>query len=174
MWCVLQVKGGQELQIKEQLQAAGYQALVPREDRLIRSGGAWTQKEYLLFPNYVFVETEYHAGDFYRISSLSGVQKFLGDKRYPSSLSYLEEMWIKILNNQDQPLSPTQVCVDDDGNIELLKGILLTFKSRIKSYNKRQRKAVFAITVCGEEKEITLSIDVVNEEKEKKPMEANG
>ena len=44
----------------------------------------------------------------------------------------------------------------------ILKGILLNFKSKIKSYDTRQRKAVFEITICSEKKEITLSIDVVN------------
>lgn len=174
MWYVLQVKGGQELSICKQLKEAGYATLAPRELRNIRTGGAWTKKEYILFPNYVFVETDYKAEDFYRITQIGGVQKFLGDKRYPSYLSYLEEMWMKILDNDGVPLEPTTVSCNDDGKVELLKGVLLNFKSRIKSFNKRQRRAVFAITVCNEVKEITLSIDIINEETEKKPAEANG
>lgn len=71
MWCVIQVKGSQELQIQKQLELAGYQALVPRESRLIRSGGAWMQREYILFPNYVFVETEFEAEDFYKIKGIN-------------------------------------------------------------------------------------------------------
>ena len=77
MWCVLQVRGNQELLIQEQLINAGYHALVPRENRLIRSGGNWITKEYILFPNYVFVETDYKAEDFYRITGIAGIQRFL-------------------------------------------------------------------------------------------------
>lgn len=171
MWCVIQVKGSQELQIQRQLESAGYQALVPRESRLIRSGGAWMQREYILFPNYVFVETEFKAEDFYKIKGINGVQRFLGDKTSPSTLTFLEEEWVKILNNDGHPLEPTEVTVDEDGNVIILKGILLKFKSRIKSFNKRQRKATFEITVCNEIKEITLSLNVIDTTK---PTETNG
>lgn len=174
MWCVLQVRGNQELLIQEQLIDAGYHALVPRENRLIRSGGNWITKEYILFPNYVFVETDYKAEDFYRITGIAGVQRFLGDKRSPSSLTYIEEEWVKLLSCEGVPLEPTQVAIDDNGDIQILKGILLKFKSRIKSFNKRQHKAKFEITVCNEVKEITLSIDVINEKNTEKPLEANG
>lgn len=174
MWYVLQVKGGQELSICKQLKEAGYTTLSPRELRNIRTKGAWKQKEYILFPNYVFVETDYKAEDYYRITQIGGVQKFLGDQRCPSCLSYLEEIWMKILDNDGVPLKPTTVTCNDDGNVELLKGVLLNFKSRIKSFNKRQRKAVFEITVCNEIKEITLSIDVIEDNQTRKPMEVSG
>lgn len=174
MWCVLQVKGSSELSVQEQLKRCGYCSLVPRENRVIRSGGVWKRKEYILFPNYVFVETDYHAEDFYRISNIADIQKILGDKRNPSPLTYLEEEWIKILSNGDVPLEPTVVADDENGNITILKGVLLNFKSRIKSFNKRQRKATFEITICNEIKEITLSIDVMSETKTKKPMEMSG
>lgn len=121
MWCVIQVKGSQELQIQKQLELAGYQALVPRESRLIRSGGAWMQREYILFPNYVFVQTEFKAEDFYKIKDINGVQRFLGDKTSPSTLTFLEEEWVKILNNDGHPLEPTEVTVDEDGNVIILK-----------------------------------------------------
>ena len=174
MWCVLQVKGNTELKVLEQLKQKGYHSLVPRENRLIHTKGAWIQKEYLLFPNYVFIETDYHAEDFYKISNIVGVQKFLGDKRSPSSLSFIEQEWIKLLSNNNVPLEPTSVQFTEDGNIELLKGVLLNFKSRIKSFNRRQRKAVFEITVCNEIKEITLSIDVIEDKQTRKPMEVSG
>lgn len=174
MWCVLQVKGNTELKVLEQLKQKGYHSLVPRENRLIHTKGAWIQKEYLLFPNYVFIETDYHAEDFYKISNIVGVQKFLGDKRSPSSLSFIEQEWIKLLSNNNVPLEPTSVQFTEDGDIDLLKGVLLNFKSRIKSFNRRQRKAVFEITVCNEIKEITLSIDVIEDKQTRKPMEVSG
>lgn len=174
MWCVLQVKGNQELNIQEQLMNAGYKALVPRENRIIRTNGNWTHKEYLLFPNYVFVETDYEADDFYKIQKINGVQRFLGDKRSPSSLTFIEEEWIKLLSNGNKPLEPTVVEVDENGDYKILKGILLNFKSKVKSFNKRQKRAKFAITVCNEEKGITLSLDVIQKNTTEKPEETSG
>lgn len=91
---------------------------------------------------------------------MEGVIKFLGEKNDPSTLTFIEVEWIRLLG-EGGILEPTTVEVEND-HLKILKGILLNFKSKIKSYDTRQRKAVFEITICGEKKEITLSIDVVN------------
>lgn len=172
MWCVLQVRGNQELNVRDELLKMGYKALVPQENRIIRTGGNWTNRLYTLFPNYVFLETNYDADDFYRISKIPNFQKFLGDKKEPSHLSFLEAEWIKLLSNNNQPLEATQVIVNENEEVEILKGVLLNFKSRVKSFNKRQRKAVFEITVCNEIKEITLSIEVIEDKTTKKAKQS--
>ena len=163
---VLQVKGGKENVVKAALQKAGYHALVPIENRMIRTAGKWTQKEYVLFPNYVFIETEYNADNFYRITSMDYIINFLGNRFDPSRLSFMEVEWIRILANAGKPLEPTIVRFDKDNNPYIVKGVLDHFKSRVKTFNKRQKKAVFEITVLNEIKEITLSIEVIDESSE--------
>ena len=46
MWYVLQVAGNKEERIRDDLISNGYQALVPCENRLIRSKGSWIKKKY--------------------------------------------------------------------------------------------------------------------------------
>ena len=53
MWYVIQVKTGEESGIARRLKNQAIRAEVPIENRPIRSGGAWTKKEYILFPGYV-------------------------------------------------------------------------------------------------------------------------
>ena len=168
---VLQVKGGKENLVKTALQKAGYHALVPIENRMIRTAGNWTQKEYVLFPSYVFIETEYNAENFYKITSMEHITRFLGDKFDPSQLTFIEIEWIRILSNNDKPLEPTVVKFDENNEPCILKGILESFKSRVKAFNKRQRKATFEMTICNEIKEITLSIEVVDQSAEKDTSE---
>lgn len=160
---VLQVKSGKEEIVRNALNSAGYHALVPVENRMIRSGGNWTQKEYVLFPNYVFIETEYNAENFYRITSMNHVTRFLGNKFDPSQLTFIEVEWIRLLSNGGTPLHPTLVKFDESNEPTILKGVLESFKSRVKAFNKRQRKATFEITICNEIKEITLSIDILED-----------
>ena len=50
MWYVIQVKTGEESGIARKLKNQAIRAEVPIENRPIRSGGAWTKKEYILFP----------------------------------------------------------------------------------------------------------------------------
>lgn len=47
MWYVIQVMTGKEDDIAGKLKEQGIRALVPKENRLIRSGGSWSQREYI-------------------------------------------------------------------------------------------------------------------------------
>lgn len=160
MWCVLQVKTGKELVVKDRLKEIGYIALVPRENRVQRKDGGWTTKEYVLFPSYVFIELAYTAENYYRIKEIPTVIRFLGGGFYPDTLSYLEVEWIKLLANGGQPIAPTKVRLSADGEIFAVDGVLAAFKGRIKKVDRHKRKATFEITVCGEMRELALSIDI--------------
>ena len=163
-WIVVQTKKNKEITVMEQLRAIGFEALAPREEQQIRTNGEWETKERILFPNYVFVDCVFDASVYYKIMSISGVSALLGNQRAPATLSYLESEWIRLLGNNGKMIEPTLISFHDDGSHLIKKGILLNFKSRIISCQKRQKKATFEITVFGENHKITLSI--VTDEKE--------
>ena len=69
-WYVLQVSSGQEKAVRDALHEKRIPALVPSENRLVRKGGEWTQKEYILFPGYVFLRLDYTSETYYRVRSI--------------------------------------------------------------------------------------------------------
>lgn len=159
MWYVIQVMTGKEDSIARKLKEQGIKALVPKENRMIRSGGSWIQKEYILFSSYVFLDMAYNAGNYYKIKNLPGVIRFLGDSRNPSRLSYLEAEWICLLTGEDNtPIEPTLVKIGDDGSLKAVDGVLERFENRVSKMDKRNRKATFEITICNEKKKVQLSI----------------
>lgn len=165
MWYVIQVMTGKENDIAGKLRECNIKALVPKENRIIRTGGAWTKKEYTLFSGYVFLEMKYNAENYYKVKNIPGVVKFLGDSKNPSTLSYLEAEWINLLTGDNNtPIEPTIVKVQKDGSLSVVKGVLERFKNRIVKYDKRSRKAVFEITICDEKKEVQLSIELEDDE----------
>lgn len=165
MWYVIQVMTGKEDDIAGKLKEQGIRALVPKENRLIRSGGSWSQREYILFAGYVFLNMNYNADNYYKVKGIPGVIQFLGDNRNPSRLSYLEAEWIMLLTGENnQPIEPTVVMALGDGNYEVVKGVLEKFENRIIKYDKRSRKATFEITICNEKKEVQLSIRLEEDE----------
>ena len=138
MWYVIQVMTGKEDDIAGKLKEQGIRALVPKENRLIRSGGSWSQREYILFAGYVFLNMNYNADNYYKVKGIPGVIQFLGDSRNPSRLSYLEAEWIMLLTGENnQPIEPTVVRALGDGNYETVKGVLEKFENRIIKYDKR-------------------------------------
>lgn len=163
MWYVLQVKTGEELRVKDELKRLGYIAFAPRESRLIRQGGKWIEKEYILFPSYVFVNVAYDADNYYRIKSVVHVIRFLSTGNAPSPLTYLEAEWIKVLGYGDAAIEPSDVIIDDDGNVNIVNGILNNFSNRLIKFDRHKKKATFKLTICGEEKSLNLSVKVLNE-----------
>ena len=162
---VLQVLTGKEEEVARKLQEEGIKSLLPRERRLIRTRGSWTEKVYCLIPGYVFLEMTYTAENYYRVKKLPGAVKLLGDPGNPSHLSYLEAEWILALTGyQNEPIPPTRVRIREDGSAELLSGVLRSFEGRIQRLDRRSRRATFSISILGESKEVTLSISLEGEE----------
>lgn len=158
-WHVVQVMTGEEKGIAAKLRQAGFRVLVPAENRPIHTGGAWGMKEYALFPGYVFLQMDYDAGAYYRLKGIPGVVKLLS-----GTLSYLEAEWILLLSGQNgEPLTPTLVR-EADGRLEVQDGILKRFESRIVKMDKRNRRAVIELSLCGEKKEVQLGIRLPGEE----------
>mgnify|MGYP001051919616 CR=1 FL=1 len=93
---------------------------------------------------------KYKAEHYYKITNIEGVAKFLGDKRNPSTLTFLESEWIRVLG-ANGIIEPTTVEI---------------VKSRFKSFDLRHKKAEFEITICNEIKKITLSIEVINSDEQ--------
>lgn len=159
MWYVIQVMTGKESDIAAELKEKGIKALVPKENRLIRSGGSWAEKEYILFAGYVFLDISYNADRYYQVKGIPGVIRFLGESRNPSKLSHLEAEWINLLTGDNNaPIEPTIVRVLEDGRMKVVKGVLESFENRVIKYDKRSRRATIEITVCNEKKEVQLSI----------------
>lgn len=157
-WYAAQVMTGEEKAIAERIRAFGLAALVPLENRPVRSDGVWNGKEYVIFPGYVFIQMEYTADNYYRLKGIPGVVKLLS-----GTLSYLEAEWIRVLSGQKGvPLEPTLV-QEKDGTITIVTGVLKQFESRVVKIDRRSRRATVRLTLGGEEKDIQLGIRLEEE-----------
>lgn len=167
MWYVLQVSTGRETAVAKTLSEQRTAAYVPREDRLIRKGGGWGRKEYILFPGYVFLNLDYTAENYYMVKAIPGVIRFLGpDGLHPSTLTYLEAEWIKLLAGDGEALEPTEARLRPEGGVRFTGGILQHFPSRITKIDKHSRRATVELSVCGEARSIPLSFDLLSEAEE--------
>lgn len=154
-WYVLYVMTGKELEIAESLHKLHLHALVPTMTKVIRSGRTWNEKEYVIFNSYVFLECDFCAKTWYKVANIPGVIQWLGDKKDPSTLTYLEAEWIRLLGNEGKAIKPSLINVTD-GKYEVKEGILTMFRHCIKSYKKRQQTVIVTIPICGEIKDFML------------------
>ncbi|WP_294907970.1 transcription termination/antitermination NusG family protein [uncultured Ruminococcus sp.] len=154
-WYVLHVRTGSELDIAEQLRKRGFSAVVPTENRVIRKGGKWTQKIYIVFAGYVFIYMDYSWSKYYAMSGIYGIIKILGGGQNPTPLSKSETEFI--LKLSELLVQPSVLKFKDDNSYEVISGFLADYTDNITKVERRYKKATVKVTVAGEEKEIKVS-----------------
>lgn len=154
-WYVLHVRTGSELDIAEQLRKRGFSAVVPIENRVIRKGGKWTQKMYIVFAGYVFIYMDYSWSKYYAMSGIYGIIKILGGGQNPTPLSKSETEFI--LKLSELLAEPSVLKFKDDNSYEVISGFLADYTNNITKVERRYKKATVKVTVVGEEKEIKVS-----------------
>lgn len=156
-WYVLQVNTGKEVQVKNSLEHQGYKVLVPLLERQIRQKGMWHEQLDVIFTGYVFVKLEYKWSDYYHICTLPDVIKILGGGKSPIPLTNEEIMTVRKLDM----LSSASLVRFKDGKLIPLKGLLLEFKDSLKSYKRRQRRAVIEVEIAKSKTLVTVSFTEV-------------
>lgn len=154
-WYVLHVRTGSELDIAEQLRKRGFSAVVPTENRVIRKGGKWTQKIYIVFAGYVFIYMDYSWSKYYAMSGIYGIIKILGGGQNPTPLSKSETEFI--LKLSELLAQPSMLKFKDDNSYDVISGFLADYTDNITKVERRYKKATVKVTVAGEEKEIKVS-----------------
>ena len=73
----------------------------------------------------------------------SGSDPVPGDSKAPSTLSYLEAEWIRILSGNGEPLEPTLVREDGSGGITVISGVLKQLENRVLKWDKKKPEGNF-------------------------------
>lgn len=155
-WYVLYVESGKEKDVQKKLSEQGYEAVVPIENRMIRSGGKWISRAYVVFPGYVFINIEYDWWKYYTIAKISGVLTILGGGKEPIPLTN-EEVRL-VIYESELFREPPVVRLLDGGGFEIVSGSLLMFKRHIKRIDRHARRLVLSVPIAGKETEFTLSV----------------
>lgn len=158
MMYVLQTLSGKERDVVRELQRKGYAVYLPREICMERRGRQWHERERILLPGYVFIDTALTAGDYYKITRTGGIIRILGNPR-PQPLSQSEADYIYSISGGGKPLAPSTLRVDD--KVTVLSGSLVGQEAQILKLLPRQRKAVVRLSLLGKEYQLTLSVDII-------------
>jgi transcription antitermination factor NusG len=154
---VLQIKPGFEESAAKIIRGRGYTVLCPSEELYIRRGGEWLLQKKLIFTQYLFVECDLTDESYYRIRSADGVIRFLGFGK-PEKLPSAEALYIKILDNDGNPIEASKVYTTAAGAKMVLSGVLRNYVDNIVSLDLRQRRAKIKVELFGVEHKITLPV----------------
>lgn len=156
---VLQVSTGDELSVMNELQRRGITAVVPLENRAIRSKGKWTTKKYTIFPGYVFINIRYTWSKYYMMSNIKGVIRLLGGGTSPEPLS--DDEVELLIRNSELFAEPSVLKFGDSGEYEIVSGVLLKLKDNIRRLDRHAHRAMVEMTMAGKKVKINLSYQCV-------------
>lgn len=155
---VLRVLSGRERDVYAALERRGYALRLPVENRMIRSGGQWKEREYLLMPGYLFIDLEKcNAATHVRLLRTKYVSRVLCDgKGEPVPLTADESAWIDVLCAA--LVEPSTVQLLPDGDYRVTGGALEQLTDRIVSLDRHARRAVVNIQVAGQPVLVNFSV----------------
>lgn len=151
---VLQVITGCELDVAKELNRRGVSAIIPLENRAIRTKGKWTTKPYVIFPGYVFINIKYSWSQYYIMSGIKGVVRLLGGGHSPEPLSKQETDLL--IRQADMFREPSTVSLFD-GGYKIVSGVLLMLKDNIKKIDRHAHRAIIEMSIAGKKTEFRLS-----------------
>ena len=159
-WYVLQVMTGSEDMVRDSLTRNGIHAAVAHERRVLRSGGKWLERDYVVIPSYVFVRIEYTDTLYYVLKRTQGVIRILGTGSRPSPLLPTEEKWIE---SWEQPLLPSKIHFNKNGTYKVLDGPLTGENVKLLKLDRHRRRAKAEVNILGKPKITYLSLDILKE-----------
>lgn len=119
MWYVIQVAGGREeetaaLMQKQMSPEVMRESFIPRKERIKKFRGRWRQVQEILFPGYVFTETEQPEALFLELKHVTRLTKLLQDgKSFFIPLSPEEEETIRSIGDEKHVTRVSRVRVED-------------------------------------------------------------
>ena len=160
-WYVLFVRGGMEEKIRDFFLSQGLNAFIPKMKVVFRKQGISELVEKIMFPGYLFIESELEqAAMDEQIKELrmqkTGIVKLLKfDKEGTPALRSEEKDYLERL------LGKNKVLEHSTGQVIITEGPLQGFESQIVKIDRHKRRAVLELELCGQPRRVSVSLEIV-------------
>lgn len=170
-WHVLFVLGGYEetimKKINQQSDAAPVEAFLPKVEKMFKKKGQVSKVEYLLFKNYVFVQTDLEYKDFnlfleVYVKSITGFIKLLKHDTEGTESLYPEERdFLERFTNKWFSIEKSVGFIEGD-QVIIMTGPLAGFESMIKKINRHKQIAILEVSMFGSTQDIEVGLEIIS------------
>lgn len=152
---VLQVGSGREHDVVMSLVMNEIKAYAPIREQLERRHGEWHTVRRLIFPGYVFAETELTDEIYHKLRNTGGVLRILGS---PTPLYLPEEKRLRpIFEAGVIGINKGHVI---NGRLTITEGLLKGREPEIVSYSIRQKRCRLCCDIGGRQHCFTVSAEI--------------
>ena len=120
----------------------------------------YIEKERLMFPGYLFVETDCPDKIHETLCSQSEYIRILGNDGEFLPLSQKEEDFINRITGRSERVGMS-LGIIEDGTVKVLSGPLCGFEQYIVKVDRHKRKAYLEMELFGESKKIVAGLEIV-------------
>jgi len=172
-WYILFVQTGKEKKIekliKRQLDNEVCMPFIPLQEILFRKSGVVRKETRVLFPGYVFVESELPGQQFLRlmnplINSISDMVSILKYSETEIAMRESERRMLLGLYNNDYCIESSYGIMKGE-RIHITEGPLKGLESIVKKVNRHKRQAWIEIEIMGDIRLVCVALDVVEKKK---------
>ena len=158
--------------LREILNADEYLPFLPVKEMSRRSRGVIRKERKLLFPGYVFIQTEIEGSSIAEklksdLTDTTGkwyedIYKILhnGDNKKDVAIREKERLYWERLFNSDFCVTGSVGFIEGD-TIRIKTGPLVGMESRIKKIDRHKREAVVEMEVMGAVREVRVMLEIV-------------
>ena len=167
-WYAIYVKTGKEddvcLRIEQLLSEIDYKKqyrlLVPKRRVQEKHQGVYIEKDIVLFPGYVLVETEFVTEFYHTTKACKNLYRFLKNGEEFQEIALEEISEIVYMVDEDGIIGISDIYIEDD-IVEVTEGPLCNYFGWIKKIDKHKRRAKVLFMFKGQNHLIDLSVNFI-------------
>ncbi|MBR3840871.1 MAG: antiterminator LoaP [Erysipelotrichales bacterium] len=166
-WYVLFVKSRNETKICEALLRENYDAFIPMKEVIFRKSGMVEKVKKIMFPSYVFVETDEDYITFNENLKLikTKVSGIVRNLKYDNEgTAPLTEPEIQLLNRllgKKRVMEHSMGVIEGD-RIIITEGPLMGFESQIIHVDRHKRQATLELDILGNKTTTKVSLEIIS------------
>lgn len=167
MWYAMQVFTGEEESVKRLISEMVddkviAECFIIRFEKSRRYRGEWHREGNILFPGYVFIETDCPLDAYEKLKKVPKLSKILGrDAEYFEPINEREEMALKELMGFNHTIEMSVGYIEGE-RIIVTSGALVDKEGMIKKIDRHKRTAVISIEMFGQMTDTTVGLEIIS------------
>ncbi|MCD7736809.1 MAG: antiterminator LoaP [Lachnospiraceae bacterium] len=164
MWYVVQVRAGAEEKICAQCAKKISETLLRQsflayyEERKKR-GGKWETQKKVLFPGYVFLDTDEIEKVFFELKKVIGLTKILGIGEDIVPLTEEEVRFLTQLGGENHVVEMSEGIIEG-ARVKVQSGPLMGKEALIKKIDRHKRKAYLELELFGHMQRVEVGLEI--------------
>lgn len=164
MWYVIWTGAGDEEKVRSQLasmcsEQVSERFFVPRRSEFKKNKKNWTREDRILFPGYLFVETEAIEDVFFQLRKVARPTKILRYGKEFVPVTDEEQEFIKQLIGNDE-VADVSFGVMQDQSVKITSGPLKGLEGLIKRIDRHKRRAYLEVKLFDRTINVRMALEV--------------